>query len=185
MFRSAFRPIPPLRYTKTPCFARNFYWVTTDFIAHDERGNPVTRKVPIIIGDPEQNYVLIEQEVGSALRAASSLMSASAAISGDSCKLTFFHDSQHFGFESPSYPRLHVPRQMHRQTESNTSPATLLMAGKMHELVIDGTPDGIIQPYVLPIWRILIHNAYLAIFAQHTNNSARSLGTVLEQLKDM
>ena len=42
--------------------------------------------------------VLIEQGVGSALRAASPFISASAASAEDRCKLTFFHDSQHFGF---------------------------------------------------------------------------------------
>jgi hypothetical protein len=44
---------------------------------------------------------------------------------------------------STSYPRLYVPSQIPRQTELNTSPATLFMGGKMHHLVLDGTPDGI------------------------------------------
>lgn len=62
------------------------------------RGTLVTRKVPIIVGDPGETYVLIEPGVGSALRAASPFTSASAASAEDRCKLTFFHDSQHFGF---------------------------------------------------------------------------------------
>ncbi|KAJ5260659.1 hypothetical protein N7524_008683 [Penicillium chrysogenum] len=37
------------------------------FITHDARGNLVTRKVPIIIGNLGETYVLIEQGVGSAL----------------------------------------------------------------------------------------------------------------------
>ena len=58
----------------------------------------MTRKVPIVIGNPGETYVLIEQEVGSALRAASPFISTSVASAEDRCKLTFFHDSQHFGF---------------------------------------------------------------------------------------
>jgi hypothetical protein len=123
--------------------------------------------VPVIIGEPGETYVLIETEVGSAFRAASPFISASAASAKDRCKLTFFHDSQHFGFGmlsvceslksysakanslfsflgSTSYPRLYIPNQLPRQTELDTSPATLFMGGKMHELVLDGTPDGII-----------------------------------------
>ena len=43
---------------------------------------------------------------------------------------------------SSSYPRLHVPSQIPRQTDLNTSPATLFLSGKMHEIVLHGTPDG-------------------------------------------
>jgi hypothetical protein len=113
MFRSAFRPFSSLRCTRSARTARYFHRVTTDFITHD-RGNLVTRKVPIIIGNPGETYVLIEQGVGSALRAASPFISTSAASAEDRCKLTFFHDSQHFGFgtlsvcESFIQPRLTV-----------------------------------------------------------------------------
>ena len=161
--------------------------------------------MPVIVGDPGEAYVLIEQEVGSALRAASPFMSASAASAEYRCKLTFFHDSQHFGFGtlsvceiliqsslnrlfpllgSTSYPRLYTPSQIPRQTELNTSPATLFMGGKMHHLVLDGTPDGN-QSQILPVLRILIHNAYLAIFAENANATGRNLASVLDQLKDM
>lgn len=40
--------------------------------------------------------------------------------------------------DSSSYPRLYVPRQMPRQTESNVSPATLMLCGELHEIVLDG-----------------------------------------------
>ena len=98
MFRSAFRPFSSLRCTRSPLTARYFHHVTTDFITRDTGGNLVTRKVPIVIGNPGETYVLIEQEVGSALRAASPFISTSVASAEDRCKLTFFHDSQHFGF---------------------------------------------------------------------------------------
>lgn len=60
--------------------------------------------------------------------------------------------------ESPSYPRLYIPNQIPRQTESNISPATLFLSGKMHEIVLDGTPDGKYQSFILPVLRLLILN---------------------------
>ncbi|KAJ5195668.1 hypothetical protein N7449_006147 [Penicillium cf. viridicatum] len=182
MFRSTFRPFSSLRYTTSARTARYFHQVTTDFITYDTRGNLVTRKVPVIIGNPGETYVLIEKGVGSALRAA---IPTSAASAEDRCKLTFFHDSQHFGFESSSYPRLYIPSQIPRQTELNASPATLFLDGKMHEIVLDGTPDGTIQSQILSVLRILIHNAYLANFAENASATGRNLETVLHQLKDM
>ena len=50
--------------------------------------------------------------------------------------------------ESSNYPRLHVPRQIPRQTESSISPATLFLGGKMHEIVLDGTADGNISSWI-------------------------------------
>ncbi|CAG8217649.1 unnamed protein product [Penicillium salamii] len=206
MFRSSFPPFSSLRSTRSARTARYFHRVATDFVTHDAGGNLVTRKVPVIIGNPGETYVLIEQGVGSALRAASPFTLASAASAEDRCKLTFFHDSQHFGFGklslcesfmqpmlticfsllgSSSYPRLYVPSQIPRQTELNTSPATLFLGGKMHEIVLDGTLDGTIQSQILFLSRILIHNAYVANFAENASASGRNLESVLRQLKDM
>lgn len=98
MFCCAFRPFSPFPRTSVGPTARYFHRVTTDFVAHDVRGNLVTRKVPVIVGDPGEAYVLIEPGIGSALRAASPFASASAARAEDRCKLTFFHDSRHFGY---------------------------------------------------------------------------------------
>ncbi|KAJ5587576.1 uncharacterized protein N7459_003341 [Penicillium hispanicum] len=170
MLRCAAQHLSPLHNIRSPrvrsfYIARYFHQVTTDFITRDTRGSPVTKKVPIIIGNPGEAYVLIDRGVGIALHAASPFSSASAASAEDRCKLTFFHDSQHFGFGPSSYPRLYIPHQLPRQTELNTSPATLFLAGKMHEIVLDGTPD--------------------ATFAEHATASVRNLGTVLDQLKDM
>ncbi|CAG8010276.1 unnamed protein product [Penicillium salamii] len=108
------------------------------------RGNPVTKKVPIIFGNPDESFVLIEQEFGRALGATSPVTLASEATVEDRCKLSFFHDSQHFGFESLSYLRLYIPSPLPRQTKSDTSLATLFLSRKMHEITLDGTFDGII-----------------------------------------
>ncbi|KAL4738984.1 hypothetical protein BDV11DRAFT_126692 [Aspergillus similis] len=165
MFRSASRPFSSSYSTGSACSARCFHRVTTDFINYDARGDLVVRKVPIIIGNPGEAYILIDPEVGSALRAASPFASASASRAEDRCKLMFFHDSRHFGFGSSSYPRLYVPSQIPRQTESNTSTATLFLNGKMHEIVLDGTTD--------------------ANFAENASATGRNLERVVDQLKDM
>ncbi|KAJ5278570.1 hypothetical protein N7524_004723, partial [Penicillium chrysogenum] len=196
IFRYTFRPLSPFPCPRSARSARLLHHVTTDFITHNTRGNLVTRKVPVIVSDPGETFVLIEQEVGSALRAASPLMSASAASAKYRCKLTFFHDSQHFGFSTlsvceiliqpslnslfpllgpTSYPRLYTLSQIPRQTELNTSPATLFIDGKMHHLVLDGTPDSN-QSQIFPV---------LPIFAENANATRRNLVGVLDQLKDM
>jgi hypothetical protein len=97
MFRSASRSFFSLYSTGSACSARFFHRVTTDFINYDARGDLVVRKVPIIIGNPGEAYILIDPGVGSALRAASPFTSASIRAE-DRCSLTFFHDSRHFGF---------------------------------------------------------------------------------------
>ncbi|KAJ5731811.1 uncharacterized protein N7483_006319 [Penicillium malachiteum] len=165
MFRRASPRFTPLRGLKGPRFARYFHLITTNFIDFDSRGNLASRKVSMIVGNPGETYVLIDPEVGTTIRAASPFASHSAAGAERSCKLTFFHDSQHFGFGSSSYPRLYVPSQMPRQTESNSSPATLFLSGKMYEIVLDGTPD--------------------AKFAEDASASGRNLESVLRQLEHM
>ncbi|KAL2819486.1 hypothetical protein BJX63DRAFT_382176 [Aspergillus granulosus] len=147
------------------CTARYLHRVTANFINYDARGNLVPRKVPAVIGNPGESYVLIEPGVGHALHAASPRTPPSAARAEDRCQLTFFHDSQHFGFGPSSYPRLYVPSQMPCQGELNTSPATLFLCGKMHEIALDGTFD--------------------AYFAELSSATARDLESVLDELKDM
>ncbi|KAJ5686608.1 hypothetical protein N7536_009227, partial [Penicillium majusculum] len=41
------------------------------------------------------------------------------------------------------------------------------------------------RPQILPVLRILIYNAYLAIFAENANATGRNLESVLDQLKDI
>ncbi|KAJ5426710.1 hypothetical protein N7465_001780 [Penicillium sp. CMV-2018d] len=132
MFRNAARPLS--RYLVTQgSRSRHFHEITTDFITQDTTGN----FVPVVIGKPGQAYVLIYPAVGENFRDASF-----TAATPDRCKLPFFHNTQHFGLESPGYPRLYVPTQFPRQSESNISPATIFLSRKMYEIVIDGTEDG-------------------------------------------
>ncbi|KAJ5373482.1 hypothetical protein N7517_005488, partial [Penicillium concentricum] len=159
MFRNTARPLSPY-FIAHASRTRHFHEITTDFITQDTAGTLVSKKVHVVIGNPGQAYVLIYPPVGEAFRAASS-----TAATQDRCKLSFFHDTQHFGLESPSYPRLHIPTQFPRQSGSNTSPATIFLSGKMYEIVIDGTDD--------------------AEFAEHSSASGQYLKPVLDQLKYM
>ncbi|OQE18556.1 hypothetical protein PENFLA_c021G07383 [Penicillium flavigenum] len=159
MFRNAARP-PSRHLVAQGSRTRHFHRITTDFITQDTTGNLVCKKVPVIIGSPGEAYVLTSPAVGETFRDASS-----TAATQDRCKLSYFHDTQHFGLESPSYPRLHIPTQFPRRSESNTSPATIFLSGKMHEIVIDGTDD--------------------AEFAEYASASGQNLKPVLDQLEHM
>lgn len=55
----------------------------------------------------------------------------------------------------------------------------------MYEIVLDGTDDGIIQSPILLLLRILIHNIYLANFAENASATGQNLASVLHQLKNM
>lgn len=55
----------------------------------------------------------------------------------------------------------------------------------MHEIVLDGTPDGTTQSPTLPVLWILIYNVYLANFAEDASATGWKLDSVLNQLKDM
>ena len=138
MFLRASQRLSSFHTTKNAHSARYFHRVTVGLINHDVRGNLVTEKVPIIIGNLGETYVLIDPGVGSALRAVSPCTSASASPAAeDGRKLTFFHDTQRFGsgkialcnvstadaknlfsiIESSSYPWLYIPNQLPRQTD--------------------------------------------------------------------
>ncbi|DAA73865.1 TPA_exp: Uncharacterized protein A8136_3851 [Trichophyton benhamiae CBS 112371] len=151
---------------------RHFHQVTGDFTDYDAKGVPTTAKVPIIVGEPGQTYVLVPTDIGRAFHTASLALNepttgtTSSGATDETCKATFFHDSQHFGVGGSSkYPQLRIPMNLPRQTDSNTSSATIYLNGKMHNMVLDGTAD--------------------AGFARMANDTARTLHDDLEKLKDM
>lgn len=48
---------------------RAFHRITTDFIKHDTTGKLFTEKVGVIIGDPDEPYILVGPEISLAFRA--------------------------------------------------------------------------------------------------------------------
>lgn len=137
-----------LRGGSSGAVRRHFHQATGDFTSYDVKGVPTTTKVPIIVGEPGQTYVLVPTDIGRAFHTASLELNEptrgiSAEATDETCKATFFHDSQHFGVGGSSkYPQLRIPMSLPRQTDSNTSPATIYLNGKMHNMVLDGTADG-------------------------------------------
>ncbi|KAL5040922.1 hypothetical protein BDW71DRAFT_192807 [Aspergillus fruticulosus] len=104
-------------YPKTgPCTPR--HRATMYFINYDVTGKLVTEGVLGYIGNPGESYVIVPTKVGDAFRAASHVASSAATAAQDKCKLTFFLDSNHFGSELESYPRLHVPNQLAKQSQT-------------------------------------------------------------------
>ncbi|KAJ5679092.1 hypothetical protein N7462_007336 [Penicillium macrosclerotiorum] len=166
MFRSLSRPVSRLQVTRSS-LARQIHQITTDFVARDKVGNLTTKKVPVFVGkNPEDAYVMIETTVGQVFRDCRPKTSKALRTPEDQCKLAFYHDTQHFGFAEPaSYPRLYLPSQLPRQSDSNVSPATLWLTGKTHQIVLDGTQD--------------------AEFAEHTAASLKELKPVLDKLAHM
>lgn len=71
---------------------------------------------------------------------------------------------------------------MARQTNTDTSPATLFSSGKMYEIVLDGTFDGE-SPFSIRSSSILM--VFVAQFPEHSSATGRNLGPVFNQLKDM
>jgi hypothetical protein len=51
-------------------------------------------------------------------------------------------NTPHSTESNPSFPRLEIRRDLPRQSGDNKSPATLWLDGKMHEITLNGTPDG-------------------------------------------
>ncbi|KAJ5634036.1 hypothetical protein N7528_001878 [Penicillium herquei] len=195
MLRCASPRFSSLNGLKSPRFTRHFHRVTTNFVDYDPSGNLDPKKVSIIVGDPGETYVLIDPGVGTAIRAALSrvdflrlmVLEIDANLHSSTIRsiLDLVGD---LGIKPPglsSYPRLYVPSQMPRQTESNSSPATLFLSGKMHEIVLDGTPDGKDHDQPTDVSRILKHHIYLAKFAENAKASVQSLEPILRQLKDM
>lgn len=105
-------PLPINPFYQHPCFdsyldlhllisapgslALDAHQVTGEFSNYNTQGKLVTEKTFMVIGDPGETFVLIYPEIGRALCASDS---ASSITSTDGkCKLSFFHDSRHFGF---------------------------------------------------------------------------------------
>ncbi|EFR02266.1 hypothetical protein MGYG_05267 [Nannizzia gypsea CBS 118893] len=102
---------------------RRFHQATGDFINYDAKRVPTSNKVSIIAGEPGESYVLVSTDVGRAFHAASLAQSesTSAGISsegmGETCKIIFFHDSQHFGVAGFAQMAAASARTLHDELE--------------------------------------------------------------------
>lgn len=60
VFRSASRHFSSVHYTRSAHTTRYFHRVTTGFIIHDMKRNLITRKVPVVISNLGETYVLVD-----------------------------------------------------------------------------------------------------------------------------
>ncbi|KAK2745991.1 hypothetical protein FQN55_005813 [Onygenales sp. PD_40] len=149
---------------------RSLHTKQAEFITLDQRGYPVTQKVNVDLGHPNQAFTLLPKEIGFAFRAGIPSNSRSLTVNplakdSDQCPLTFYHDSQYFAHESSPCPRLVIPQALPHQSDANMSPATLHTFGATHSITLDGTFDE--------------------YFTNHLRDSLRDLKGSLDQLKDV
>ncbi|RDH34829.1 hypothetical protein BDQ94DRAFT_15868 [Aspergillus welwitschiae] len=110
-----------IRVCCTPCtrrlrrspLARYFHRATAELLNYNSKRYLVTEKVSVIVGNPGKTYLLVYSEVGSVFRAAAKEFQ----IFGETCKLAFFHESQHFVDFPYGYPRFYTPNHISRRTE--------------------------------------------------------------------
>lgn len=146
-----------LRALHWPLIRRRFSTKPAEFITLDAQGLRVTQKTNVWMGDPHEAFVLVPKEISDGMKGSSQ---------DEICPLIFHHDSKHFSssglsylvtrsvnrassyLESASYPRLEIPQNLPRQSNANTSPATLYLFGVNHTVALDGTPDGKLHMYI-------------------------------------
>ncbi|OAX82949.1 hypothetical protein ACJ72_02700 [Emergomyces africanus] len=155
--------------TYRTCVYRFFHTKQAEFITLDYKGSLVTQNVNVDLGHAHEAFTMLPKEIGYAFRAgihsnSRSLSVDSLARDSDQCPLTFYHDSRYFAHESLPYPRLVIPQDLPRQSDANTSPATLHTFGATHTITLDGTFD--------------------AKFTNHLRDSLRDLKGPLDELKD-
>ncbi|WEW60541.1 hypothetical protein PRK78_006028 [Emydomyces testavorans] len=93
------RSITPLRtITGNHPNRRCYHRAIAKFLTRNPNGELSTTEIPIKIGDPEEAYIMIPPAIGLAFQAGS-LTDNFAVPTGiaDRHKLTFFHDTRHFG----------------------------------------------------------------------------------------
>ncbi|RSL48128.1 hypothetical protein CEP51_015676 [Fusarium floridanum] len=122
---------------------RRFHERSADLVTLNTNGSLETRKLNVITGDPHEAYVIVDQDVGFALRSAI-VKQARSSLASDAEKvpLAFHHESQHFAHDIEPYPRIVLEHDLPRQSPGDKSPATLWLWGATHSITLDGTTDG-------------------------------------------
>ncbi|KAI0117925.1 hypothetical protein GGR51DRAFT_500553, partial [Nemania sp. FL0031] len=125
--------------------SRPFHHVSGDFVTK-EPGNTriVTRIIPMLIGNPEEAYVMVPAAIGQAMQAASINEKPRGQYSTiDRIPLIFHHRTRHFAPAESLYPRLIVPQDLRGTVDGNTtSQETLWLFGKTHSITLDETADA-------------------------------------------
>ena len=154
------------RFGHIKCSRRSFHHDTAILVNLGANGQLVTTRHPITIGEPHEAYVMIPIEVGRVFQAVAASPGFDVRDSEIKRPLYFFHETKHFAHgirdyalyeevaanvpcsteSNSSFPRLEIPRDLPRQSSDNKSRATLWLDGQMHEITLNGTPDGSFFP---------------------------------------
>ncbi|CZT09791.1 uncharacterized protein RAG0_14431 [Rhynchosporium agropyri] len=149
-----------------PTFSLSIHSATARFTTISPHGTPVTRDIEVWLGEPAEAYVMFDPEISKAFQT-SAIAQGGCSLTQDPelCPLNFHHDTRHFSHESSSYPRLEIPQDLPRQSQANTSLATLHGYGVTHAITLDGTS--------------------CAAFHHSMRETLQGLQPVLDQLKNM
>lgn len=152
-----------------PLWRRNlvtFHDAKGKFVTIDHFGALVSKDITISRGSEDESFVMMDREVGLAMRSAIMRQIGVSLISDpEAIPLRFYHTSLHFAHELLPYPRLIIDKGLAGLDSSNVSAATLWLFGRCaSEFTLDGTPD---------------HD-----FTLSSRESQERLKGVLEELKD-
>ncbi|KAG6123653.1 hypothetical protein E4U13_002282 [Claviceps humidiphila] len=111
----------------------------------DSQGMPVSRETGIMIGEPNENFVYVEPEVGNTFKSAiiQQIGTSGASKHSEVCEtlpLQFNHDSKDFSHKSLPHPRIAIGQNL-GHAKGKVSSATLWLSGNWHAITLDGTPD--------------------------------------------
>ncbi|KAI1119887.1 hypothetical protein F5Y10DRAFT_147323 [Nemania abortiva] len=146
---------------------RPFHHVSGEFVTRDPGSlRLVAEVIPMIVGEPEEAYVMVPTAIGQAMQAACGDDKLTRKYpTMDRIPLIFHHKTSHFALPNLLYPRLIVPQDLRGPEDGNaTSPATLWLFGTTHSIALDETAD--------------------AEFVQESYESHLQLERVSENLKD-
>ncbi|KAI1114865.1 hypothetical protein F5Y14DRAFT_156868 [Nemania sp. NC0429] len=124
---------------------RLFHQVRGEFISR-QTGNQklVTQVVPIVLGEPDEAYVMVPPATGQAMQAVYiNEKPRGHNLTMDRIPLVFHHKTRHFALPDSLYPRLVVPQDLRGLSDGpDTSTATLWLFGATHSIALDETVDA-------------------------------------------
>ncbi|KAF2158474.1 hypothetical protein M409DRAFT_33459, partial [Zasmidium cellare ATCC 36951] len=118
---------------------RRLHTSSAKLVTINAKGVPEYKAVSIWLGGINEAFALVPIAVGEALR---TMPNQSGRFpKPDTHRLTFDHSSQAFMQVSAPYPRLVLDRDLPRQSDRDTSPATLFCFAATYTIALDGTAD--------------------------------------------
>ncbi|KAF5716029.1 hypothetical protein FMUND_6541 [Fusarium mundagurra] len=120
---------------------RLYHNAVAKFTTIDSNGVPVSYDTGIMIGEPGENYIYIEPDIGKAIRrAVFSQTGSSSEAHSKTLPLQFNHRSLCFTPQTLPLPRIELQQNL-GDSKQDVSSATLWLTGNWNAITLDGTPD--------------------------------------------